>query len=314
MENKCPLCQQKEYIQNTSKKSYSDFHIILECPLCGTIHIDTDYLRYLQKNPDTEAENRHIFSAYYRECKNLNIKPITLDSENTDKILTSHLIPDKNDIRAKALKLLQELRRNSKNIGDTIRLCPDEWTTAIYAKEWNEMIFILNYCIDKEYIYGSKQKPNDTINISDYILAPLGYEYLAGTNTISKNIFVAMEYSDEMFKIFNSIKKSVKDKTGFDLFIIADKEHNNDITDEIIAEINRSRAIIADFSHNNNGAYYEAGYAHGLGKEVIFTCKSDKIKDVHFDTSHRNHILWANEKDLEKSLTNRINATLNKTS
>ena len=42
----------------------------------------------------------------------------------------------------------------------------------------------------------------------------------------------------------------------------------NKIDDEIVAEIRRSKFIIADFSHGSDGArggvYFEAGFAHGL--------------------------------------------------
>ena len=88
------------------------------------------------------------------------------------------------------------------------------------------------------------------------------------------------------------------------------KEHNNDITDEIIAEIRKSRFLVADFTRQRGGVYFEAGFAKGLEIPVIFTCKEDEIDQVHFDTRQYNHILWKDPEDLYLKLKMRILATL----
>ena len=95
---------------------------------------------------------------------------------------------------------------------------------------------------------------------------------------------------------------------------IDQKEHINRIDDEIIAEIRRSRFLVADFSHGDGGArggvYYEAGFAHGLDLPVIFTCREDSVETLHFDTEHYNHIVWANPEELREKLKNRILAVI----
>ena len=85
---------------------------------------------------------------------------------------------------------------------------------------------------------------------------------------------------------------------------IDQQEHNNKIDDEIIAEIRRSRFVVADFTQGEKGArggvYYEAGFAQGLGIEVIFTCRKDVLdnNDIHFDTRQYNHIGWETPEEL----------------
>jgi len=48
-------------------------------------------------------------------------------------------------------------------------------------------------------------------------------------------------------------------------------------------------------SDENAGAYWEAGFAEGLGKPVIYVCRA-KVADVefktHFDTDHRQTVRW----------------------
>jgi len=63
------------------------------------------------------------------------------------------------------------------------------------------------------------------------------------------------------------------------------------LVDAIIEdEIRRCRFLIADLSDGNAGAYWEAGFAEGLGKPVIYVCKTGC--DVHFDTDHRHTVKW----------------------
>lgn len=49
----------------------------------------------------------------------------------------------------------------------------------------------------------------------------------------------------------------------------------------------------------------------GLGKTVIWTCKDDDFKDIHFDTRQFSHIKWSTENELYQKLLNRIKATIN---
>ena len=107
----------------------------------------------------------------------------------------------------------------------------------------------------------------------------------------------------------HGIEPAIKD-AGYKPFLINRKEHIGKVDDEIIAEIRRSRFLVADFTHGEDGArgsvYYEAGFAHGLGRKVIFACQDKCIESLHFDTSHYNHIVWTDPVDLREKLRNRI--------
>jgi nucleoside 2-deoxyribosyltransferase len=98
--------------------------------------------------------------------------------------------------------------------------------------------------------------------------------------------------------------------SGFKPVRIDLKEHNNEITDEIVAEIRNSEFVVADFTGQRPGVYYEAGFAMGLGRTVIWCCRKDEIQKLHFDTNHRNHIDWQTPEELRRRLYNRIRATV----
>ena len=51
------------------------------------------------------------------------------------------------------------------------------------------------------------------------------------------------------------------------------------IIDEIMrTTIKQSKFVIADLTHDNNGAYWEAGYAEGIGIPVIYICERKKFE------------------------------------
>ena len=82
-------------------------------------------------------------------------------------------------------------------------------------------------------------------------------------------------------------------------------------------DIRSARFLIADLTHGNRGAYWEAGYGEGLGKPVIYTCKREVLEDQnhefhpHFDTNHHLIVKW----DLEDqdSTAQRLKATIRAT-
>jgi len=147
-------------------------------------------------------------------------------------------------------------------------------------------------------------------------------EALEGANPESQQAFVAMWFGAEMNEPWRlAFAPGIRD-AGFTPFRVDRKEHNNKIDDEIVAEIKRSRFLVADFTCGaedvkgkqvavpRGGVYYEAGLAHGLGMEVIFSCRADRINDLHFDTRQFSHIVWNNPAELRTALYNRIAATV----
>lgn len=144
-----------------------------------------------------------------------------------------------------------------------------------------------------------------------------GYTRLAELekrDTQSSRAFVAMWFGKSMEDLWeNGIKPGIED-AGYEAVRIDRKEHVNKIDDEIIAEIRRSRFVVADFTHGEQGmrggVYYEAGFAHGMDIPVIFSCRREVLKDIHFDTRQYNHIIWEKPEELREQLANRIAAVI----
>jgi nucleoside 2-deoxyribosyltransferase len=126
--------------------------------------------------------------------------------------------------------------------------------------------------------------------------------------------FVAMWFNQETEAVYeHGIKRAIED-AGYRPRRIDKKEHNNKIDDEIIAEIRRSKFLVADFTCEKEkvrgGVYFEAGFAMALPIPVIWTCSKGSFDDIHFDTRQYNHILWDTPEKLREALRVRIGAVV----
>ncbi len=177
------------------------------------------------------------------------------------------------------------------------------------------------------------QNATNEIGRRSVTITPDGWariQELEETPVDSNQAFVAMWFNDEMEEYYGEgIKPAITD-AGYDPRRIDNKEHNNKICDEIVAEIRKSRFVVADFTAGKcgkcetcenkeeckdqvkprGGVYFEAGLAMGLGIPVIWTVRQDQIGDVHFDTRQYNHIVYESAEDLKTKLYNRIGATI----
>lgn len=125
--------------------------------------------------------------------------------------------------------------------------------------------------------------------------------------------FIAMSFREEARPIREAFRAAIT-QAGYSVGIIDEKEHNNQIVPEIFFEIERSKFVVVDVTYPNYGAYYEAGYAQALGKEVIICCRQDEFDDKdkkpHFDIAQKSTVVWKNEEDLTRRLIKRIEATV----
>ena len=119
-----------------------------------------------------------------------------------------------------------------------------------------------------------------------------------------------MWFGAEMNVVYNDAIKPAIIGSGYEPVRIDSVQHNNLIVGEIMTQIRQSRFMVADFTRHRGGVYFEAGFAKGLGLEVIFLCRHDEFKDVHFDTNHFNHLVWTEVSDLRSQLQGRIEGTI----
>ena len=117
------------------------------------------------------------------------------------------------------------------------------------------------------------------------------------TGSDSSRAFMALPFKDEeAMKALRGPFKAACKEEGFELQEVREEQGAGLIDDHIRFGIMRSRFLIADLSSRNPNVMWEAGYAHGLGKPVVYTCKESKRKTepgLPFDVAHHNVVFWS---------------------
>lgn len=133
-------------------------------------------------------------------------------------------------------------------------------------------------------------------------LTPAGWEryrYLTSAGIGSRKAFMAMQFNDtELDDVVDRYFVPAVQQAGFELRRVVDGQGAGLIDDQMRVGIRTARFMVCDLTHANRGAYWESGFAEGLGKPVIYTCRADVFYDKqharhpHFDTGHLATVPW----------------------
>lgn len=206
----------------------------------------------------------------------------------------------------KAEKLLLTIIELEEDYGQKFNLNESNLVAAIHAKDKNEVFFVARLLKDRGYLNFVAMGGSCEITPEGYIFA----EEISRKTVGSDQGFVAMWFNDDLRQIYEAgFQKAISD-AGYNPVRVDRVEHVGKIDDEIIAQIRRSRFVVADFTGHRGGVYFEAGFALGLGTPVIWTCRKDHIDDLHFDIRQFNCIDWQDTDELARRLQARIEAVI----
>lgn len=309
---KCIVCDME------ASKTYLGSTIKYECKNCGNFLVSRSFE---DRDIDIHTKiDKYLLSGYIREQNEYGKVDAIITNENVFDILGSPFIPK--CIEEKEQKILLALERRTKYLSQAVNDPAMHYPAICYAYDKVELRALIRSIIGAELVKSGTNAEGYTLTYKGLKEAQkLKYEV-----SLSDFAFVAMWFNDmEMRDAYSvAIEPAVKiaSEGQINAFRVDRKEHNDDITDEIIAGIKKSRFVIADMTGYRGGVYYEAGYARGLGKPVILTCRKDWfdgeknnsgniIKEkIHFDINHLNVIVWNTVDELKERLILRIKATI----
>ena len=111
--------------------------------------------------------------------------------------------------------------------------------------------------------------------------------------------FIAMQFDDAALEelISDVVKPEVRTQVGYELVDMRNVAQAGIIDNIMRTQIRDAAFVLADLTHDNPGAYWEAGYAEGLGKPVIYLCEQRKFDaaKTHFDTNHCTTVMWSSD-------------------
>ncbi|MDD5698252.1 MAG: hypothetical protein PHH77_06505 [Victivallaceae bacterium] len=129
-------------------------------------------------------------------------------------------------------------------------------------------------------------------------------------NDTSSKCFVAMSFDKDLEDIFSLGIQPGVSTLGYEVIRVDKVAHNDKIDSKICELINQSRFVIADFTRQRNGVYYEAGYAKGLGLPVIQTCEHSDFSNLHFDIKTIHTIRYQTAAELKNLLQDHVEKSI----
>jgi nucleoside 2-deoxyribosyltransferase len=271
----------------------------LHCDRCGDYDITYKAASVLGDLRE-DSPQRPKVSEFIWEQNSLGITP-RISTDNIDSFLTRRSLP----FFERAKRLLLFLADRTTILGTAVRFGSDLSVTAMLQTfHTSEVDAVAEFLQSQGWVHRNG-----------------GIARVLGTGFIraeewkqaapqSTQGFVAMWFDDSTLPAWNDGLQKGISAAGFQPLRINMKEHVNKICDEIIAEIRRSRFVVADYTGQRGGVYYEAGFASGLGLPVILTCRKDEMEKLHFDIRQYNCIDWQAPDELARRLQVRIEAVI----
>jgi len=292
----CPVCLRMLFHEPRLSDTLNDAYFV-NCPRCGEFDLTGTAKAVLEKMPGLTDEKRMGLSHVLQKMHMTEDRP-EINSDTVKKILETATLPT---AREQADNLIRWLGDHSPEPGARVS-APDALEAIVGTISEDGLRFIIRSLEqDGLVVGGSGPRGEQFLNLT--FSGWDRYEELKRGAPSGRSAFMAMKFDKALKRIVDKHFRPAVAQTGFVLKRLDDEPKAGLIDDRLRVEIKAARFMISDLTHDNSGAYWEAGYAEGLGKPVIYTCRRDVFKDTgtHFDTNHLLTVQWS-EETLENDL------------
>jgi hypothetical protein len=287
----CPIC--KSPLPATRQRWEEGLYA--DCPRCGKFTLGDLALALVEH---ADARQRTVTSYTIRRMQQADKRPPRISSDDLKIIWQTERLPTPPQ---QASLLILFLGRMQPSGSDPLLIAPERLEAEIWCalpKEsgtaaWR---YIADYLKEERLItYGFAGARNEQLSVMLTLPGWSRYEELQRQTSNSRTAFMAMKFGKpELDEIFRDHLIPTVDATGFRLERLDTNPKPGLIDTRMEVEIRAARFMIADLTHGSYGAYWEAGFAAGLGKPVFYTCEKEYFgaNGSHFDTNHHYTVLW----------------------
>ena len=324
---KCPVCLCESSCRKPTSRD------LFECDICGIYKIDIDKLE--GQNPDGSFESSQwnlnslqrarLFHSIRRrsdESLKTGSDPFEITSDVLDSFRSDGSLPSP---AVQATNIIQFIGDEVSRSGKAVGQLPPGFHAIIGALNFEAAIRLTKELVKHQRLTANLSGAagidpatgRPLSSVSDINLSPDEwdqYEAKKRGEFDGNYCFLAMQFNVPALDCFvEKVVKPTVNGMGYDLVDMNKKRAG--IIDNIMRNrIREAKFVIADLTHDNNGAYWEAGYAEGIGKPVIYICEKEKFdkKKTHFDTNHCTTVTWSRDDDeaFRKDLTETISESL----
>jgi hypothetical protein len=295
----CPICEANSLPQEKTGDNVGVF-----CPRCGNFRMSCTAHALLRANWPQKDRRRAALSAHVRQSIEQGSEVVELnDFELFDRLADAHR---HTSVSTKLRRVMERYEAETAEPGQYVELTLDSDYPLFDAASVDEVQYLIATLHDGALL---EYRPHP----AGYRITSTGWEFLQPVGGgVPNAAFVAMSYDDSLKPAFLEGIRPAIIAAGFDDVRLDYVEHSDNIHDRIMADIRRAQFVVADFTGHRAGVYFEAGFALGLGKPVIWTCRADYFEreKVHFDTRPYNYIVWRETEELRSRLATRIAAVI----
>jgi nucleoside 2-deoxyribosyltransferase len=298
---KCPICLGK-YLDRATINRYAEEWIV-ECDVCGRYRVRSevaeDYFaeEMLKLTPVQRSALSHRVRRYEVERKQ-GREPMFFNHGWYERVSAEELkLPSP---ALQSINLIRWIGDQVVRTGEPVSEAPSYLYAEVGAPNPQQLAKLTEQLVDQKLLFAMVSRTlsnSSSINQIDLSLAGWSrYEDERRGRLAANYGFVAMKFGENDLENLLSEHVAPAIETGLayklvDMRAVA----RAGIIDNIMREKIRDAAfVLVDLTHDNPGAYWEAGYAEGLGKPVLYMCEESKFKhrSTHFDTNHLTTVMW----------------------
>jgi hypothetical protein len=283
--NECTVCGS---VANIHRREFG-VGTVVDCARCGDFSVPHEVAKDLQL-PFTDPKKRALASYTIRRMQASGPRPkLTADFFASLKIEN---LPTPAEVTDNLINWLADKAEGMP--GALIELAYSDLFLlgAIGVVGANDIAWAVNALKSQDMFDGSAGPSSCKGNLT--VRGWQRFEELKRAHIASRFAFFARKFDNaELDIVYEKCLRPAVRATGYELRTVTQRAG---LVDALIEdEIRRCRFLVADLSDDNAGAYWEAGFAEGLGKPVIYVCRArdgGAEKRTHFDANHRHTIRW----------------------
>ena len=308
-ETLCPTCnfvidkdsdsmQLKIESSFTATQSKINDLLKLDCVICGKYSMAHSFYKehYCPILSDLSNVKRATLS-HYIAISNLNGKEPCFSKTSLQSIISEHQLPPP---ATQVVNLIRYIGDKQSLIGFSIANLPINFVSIIGAPNMDIALNLIEQMRNQNLIsyHVHRRIKGQFVKNIDLGLTLRGWELYESEKRgriAGKYGFVAFQFNNTDFpKVLEFVKPKIQSEIGYDIIDMGIEKSVGTIDNIMRTRIREAAFVIADLSDDNHGAYWEAGFADGLGKPVIYVCEESKFNErgTHFDTNHQMTIMW----------------------
>lgn len=294
-ERRCLVC--RSLLPERGEQPHGPDAFSVECTICGSYVITKSAYAMLAYPRDLSKTTRAALSHALRRAQ--------LERQTVPEIQSAWLHEFLKDPRrpspaVQAINALRYLGDLITETGERVKNIPQGFYTIIGAPNAEKSEELLLELEQKGFLKGKQRPamgPDPQLRNIDLTLDGWDkYEQEKRGKLVGQVGFLALKFGEpELDRLVSeALKPGIEAELRYQLVDMRDVPRAGIIDNIMRAQIRDAAFVIADLTHDNPGAYWEAGYAEGLGKPVIYICERQKFSEqrTHFDTNHCTTVFW----------------------